>query len=74
MTTYSLADARRNLDAVLDEAAARGGVEIRRDDGESFVLRPAPSGRSALDVPATVTDLRADEIVAAVREGRESSR
>ena len=70
MTTYPLSEARRDLDAVLDEAALRGGVEVRREDGRTFVIRPT-SGRSPLDVPGVKTDLTAAEIVAAVREVRE---
>jgi hypothetical protein len=71
MIAFSLSEVRQNLDAVLDEAALRGGVEIRRDDGRTFVLRPAPSRPSPLDVPGVKTDVTAEEIVAAVRESRD---
>lgn len=71
MTTIPLAEARRNLDAVLDEASRKGVVEVRGDDGRTFLIRPATATRSSLDVPGVQSDLTAAEIVAAVRDVRE---
>jgi antitoxin (DNA-binding transcriptional repressor) of toxin-antitoxin stability system len=71
MKVYTYSEARRLLARVLDEAKAGTEVRIRRRDGSEFVLRPVVSERSPLDVPGVDTDLSRDEIVAAIREGRE---
>lgn len=73
MTVYTDAEARENLPSLLAEAKLRGEVRIRVEDGQQFVLRPVPTGRSALDVGSVTLDppITADEIVAAVRAGRE---
>ncbi|HEX7154414.1 MAG TPA: type II toxin-antitoxin system prevent-host-death family antitoxin [Thermoanaerobaculia bacterium] len=51
MKTYKFSEARQNLAAVLEEAASTGEVRISRRDGRSFVIRPAKTKRSPLDVP-----------------------
>jgi hypothetical protein len=68
MQTYP--DTTLNLSTLLEEAARTGGVRIRREDGQTFLLTPA-SETSPLDIPGIDLCLTADEIVAAVREGRE---
>jgi hypothetical protein len=42
VTVYTNDQAKRNLDAVLADATAKGEVRIRRDDGTEFALRPVP--------------------------------
>ncbi len=71
MIVYTDSEAITKFDTVLDQANADGAVRIRRTDGSEFVLRPA--GRSPLDVGTVKTQskITAEEIVAAVREGRE---
>lgn len=73
MTVFTDADARGKLDDVLAEARTSGEVRIRLSNGEEFILRPAKGGRSPLDVGSITLDppITADEIVAAVRAGRE---
>lgn len=56
---------------MLDEAWEGGEVRIKRRDGSEFSLRPVSGTTSPLDVPGVDTDLSRDEIVAAIREGRE---
>ena len=51
MKTYKFSEARQNLAALLDEATSTGEVRISRRDGRSFVIRPARTKRSPLDVP-----------------------
>lgn len=70
MKTYKFSEARQNLAALLDEAASSGEVRISRRDGRSFVIRPAKTKRSPLDVPGIGTNMSADEIVKTVRDGR----
>jgi prevent-host-death family protein len=70
MKTYRFSEARQNLAALLDEAASTGEVRINRRDGRSFVIRPAKTRRSPLDVPGIDAGLSGQEIVKAVRAGR----
>ncbi|MGH7215434.1 MAG: type II toxin-antitoxin system Phd/YefM family antitoxin [Tepidisphaeraceae bacterium] len=75
MTVFTDDEARRALDSVLDEAREQGEVRIRRRDGQEFVVRPAQvgatPGRSPLDVGAVDLLLTSEEIVRAVRAGRD---
>src|SRR5271157_1333667 len=73
MTVYSYSEARQQLAELLDRARREGQVEIRRRDGQSFVVRPTEGGGSPLDVPGVETSLSREEIVALVRESRRST-
>jgi len=70
MKTYKFSEARQNLAALLNEAADTGEVRISRRDGRSFVIRPARTKRSPLDVPGIKTSVSGDEIVQTIRAGR----
>ena len=70
MKTYKFSEARQNLAAVLDEAASTGEVRISRRDGRSFVIRPARTKRSPLDVPGIGINVSGEEIVRTIRSGR----
>jgi prevent-host-death family protein len=70
MKTYKFSEARQNLAALLDEAASTGEVRISRRDGRSFVIRPAKTKRSPLDVPGIKAELSGEEIVRTIRAGR----
>jgi hypothetical protein len=61
------------LAALLDEARREGRVQIRRQDGSTFVVQPVVSDRSPLDVPGVRSQLRRGELVRLVREERERS-
>ena len=74
MKTYKFSEARQNLAALLDEASSTGEVRISRRDGRSFVIRPAKTKRSPLDVPGIDTDLSGEEIVKTIRESRRRNR
>jgi hypothetical protein len=71
MTTFTDSEAQRQLSTLLEQARAQGEVRIKRADGQEFIVRPAP--RSGLDVGYVDVQppITAEEIVAAVREGRE---
>jgi hypothetical protein len=71
--TYTYSEARQRLATLLDQARQEGQVQIRRQDGSTFVLQPVPASRSPLDVPGVSSALRPGELVALVREERERS-
>ena len=73
MKVYSYSQARQQFAEVLNRARREGEVEIRRRDGQVFIVRPTASGGSPLDVPGVSTDLSRDEIVGLVRESRRSA-
>jgi hypothetical protein len=71
MRVYTYSEARQNLADLLDQAGDEGEVRIRRRDGSEYVIRPRRREGSPLDVPSVSARVSAEEIVAAVREGRE---
>lgn len=73
MKVYSYSEARQQLAELLNRARREGEVEIRRRDGQIFVVRPTASVGSPLDVPGVRTDLSREEIVGLVRESRRST-
>lgn len=73
MKTYTYSEARQRLAALLDEARREGRVQIRRQDGSTFVVQPVVSDRSPLDVPGVRSQLRRGELMALVREERRRS-
>jgi prevent-host-death family protein len=73
MTVYSYSEARQQLAELLNRARREGQVEIRRRDGQTFVVRPVAPGGSPLDVPGVDTALSRGDLVKLVRESRRSS-
>jgi len=73
MKVYSFSEARQRFAELLNRARRDGEVEIRRRDGDAFVLRPATRRGSPLDVPGVDAGLSRAEIVELVRESRRSS-
>ncbi len=71
MKVYTYSEARRWRARVLDEAREGGEIRIKRRDGSEFSLRPVPDRSSPLDVPGVDAGLNREEIMAAIREGRE---
>jgi hypothetical protein len=71
MRVYTYSEVHQNLADLLDQAGEEGEVRIRRRDGSEYILRPRRREGSPLDVPAVNTGVSTEEIVAAVREGRE---
>ncbi len=71
MTVYTYSEARQNLADLLDRAGKEGEIRIRRRDGREYVLRPQERDGSPLDVPPVRAQVDVEEIVGAVREGRE---
>lgn len=73
MKTYTYSEARQQFAALLDEARRAGRVQIRRRDGQLFVLQPAKQERSPLDVPGVAAGLLAGDSAAWLREEREAA-
>ena len=73
MKTYTYSEARQHFAALLDEARRAGRVQIRRRDGQLFVLQPATQERSPLDVPGVAAGLLAGDSAAWLREEREAA-
>lgn len=70
MKVYTYSEARQRLASLLDEARREGKVQIRRRDGQLFVVQPAPTSRSPLDVPGVKANLRRGELEEIVRDVR----
>jgi hypothetical protein len=70
MKVYTYTQARQNLASLLDQAAKKGEVWIKRQGGRVYAVRPAPRKGSPLDVQGINVGLTADEIVQFVQEGR----
>ena len=73
MKVYTYSEARQRLASLLDQSRREGKVQIRRRDGQMFVLQPVAAPGSPLDVPAVKARLRPGELADLVREGRESA-
>jgi hypothetical protein len=73
MTVFTTAEAEKQLARLLEQARSQGEVRIREANGQEFVVRPAPI--SPLDVGHVDVNppVTTEEIVRAVREGRERS-
>lgn len=73
MKVYTYSEARQRLASLLDQSRREGKVQIRRRDGQLFVLQPAAAQGSPLDVPAVKAKLRPGELEGLIREGRRSA-
>ena len=73
MKVYNYSEARQQLAELLNRASREGGVEIRRRDGQAFLVRPAARSGSPLDVPGIDAGLSRKEILDLVRESRRST-
>lgn len=69
MQTYS--ETQESLSVLLERAHEEGEVQIKRANGEVFVLKPVKKKRSAFDVAGIDLGVSTKEIVEFVREGRE---
>lgn len=74
MRVYTYSEARKKLASILNEARREGEVRIKRRSGEEYSLRPVRRSGSPLDVGEPVqtkAEISREDIVRAVREGRE---
>jgi hypothetical protein len=73
MKVYSYSEARQRFADVLRQAKEEGRAQIRRRDGQLFVVQPAQSAGSPLDVPGVESGLTARELMTLVRDSRRSA-
>jgi len=71
MKVYTYSQARQKLTKLLDDARREGQVQIKRRDGQTFIVKPVEEKDSPLDVAGVSTNLSLDELNQAVRESRE---
>lgn len=71
MKVYTYSQARQKLAKLLDDACQEGQVQIKRRDGQTFIIKPVEANESPLDVAGVTTDISLDELNQAVRESRE---
>jgi hypothetical protein len=71
MKVYTYSQARQKLTKLLDDARREGQVQIKRRDGQTFVIKPVEENDSPLDVAGVSTNINLDELNQAVRESRE---
>jgi len=72
MKVYTYSEARQRFASLLEQSRREGQVQIRRRDGQLFVLQPAAGAGSPLDVPAVTAHLRPGELTALPRESRKT--
>ncbi len=72
MKVYTYSEARQRLASLLEQSRHEGQVQIRRRDGQLFVVRPAAGAGSPLDVPGVRTHLRRGELAALLQESRKT--
>lgn len=70
MHTYTYLETQQKLADVLEEAEKK--VFIKTPDGRTFARMPEKTPTAPLDVPSIKADISTAEIVAILREGRES--
>jgi len=71
MKVYTYSQARQKLAKLLDDARQEGEVQIKRRDGQTFVIKPIKEKKSPLDVAGVSTNVSLDELNESVRESRE---
>ncbi len=67
MSLYTVAQAKRNLAALLEEARQGGSVQIQDSEGQLYILKPQRRGASPLDVEGADLGVPLDELLAAIR-------
>lgn len=70
MNTYTYTEARQKLASVLEQAAKYGEVQIKRRDGQVFVIKPLKRKGSPLSVDGIKLNLSRKEILQSIEEGR----
>lgn len=73
MKVYTYSQARQKLAQLLDEARKEGQVQIKRRDGQTFILKPVKEEESPLNIPGVTVDIELEELNKAVRDSRERS-
>lgn len=71
MKVYTYSKARQELSRLLDDAREEGQVQIKRRDGQTFIIKPVKEKESPLDVAGVSTGVSLVDLNDAVRESRE---
>jgi antitoxin (DNA-binding transcriptional repressor) of toxin-antitoxin stability system len=74
MNTYTYTEARQKLASLLEQAAQYGEVQIKRRDGQVFVIRPQKRSGSPLSVDGVKLTLSRREILQSIEEGRRTEK
>ncbi|MCP5061636.1 MAG: type II toxin-antitoxin system Phd/YefM family antitoxin [Ignavibacteriae bacterium] len=70
MNTYTYSEARQKLSMLLDRAKKDGKVIIKRKDGGTFEVKAITENKSPLDVKGIKLNLKVDEIITYIEDGR----
>jgi hypothetical protein len=73
MKAYTYLEARQRFADVARQAKREGQAQIRRRDGELFLVEPAPRSTWPLDVPGVGSGLTGRQVVDLVRASRRST-
>ncbi len=71
MKTYTYSEARQNFASILKTTDKEGEVQIRKRNGQLYVIKRAVSKKSPLDVAGINIDISADEIISILKKSRE---
>lgn len=74
MNTYTYSEARQKLASLLEQAAKYGEVQIKRRDGQVFIIRPQKRNGSPLSVEGIKLNLSRKEILQSIEEGRRTDK
>jgi PHD/YefM family antitoxin component YafN of YafNO toxin-antitoxin module len=70
MIVYTYTEARQKLATLLEQAAQKGEVRIKRKDGRTFVVKPESRADSPLNVEGINLGVTTPEIIEFIQEGR----
>lgn len=70
MHVYNFSEAKQNFSSIFEQAVLDGGVQIKGEDGQIFILAPIMAKKSPLDLKSVPLDLTADEIIGFIHESR----
>jgi hypothetical protein len=73
MKVFSYSEARQHFAEVLRQAKQEGQAQIRRRDGQLFLVQPARSVGSPLDVPGVESGVSVRDVVTFVQNSRRST-
>jgi len=74
MNTYTYSEARQKLASLLEQAAKYGEVQIKRRDGQVFIIRPQKRNGSPFSVEGIKLNLSRKEILQSIEEGRRTGK
>jgi hypothetical protein len=70
MHVYSFTETQQNLTSIFAQSELEGCVQITGENGQIFMLTPIKAKKSPLDIKSIALNLKADEIVGFIHEGR----